>query len=343
MTRAGTTAGVAFRPATAALDAAVTAGARWRERRGVALMLVLWVIVVLGAVALGVVGLSRAETSRVSTVRARTVARYAAESGIAATRTQLRELIAAAATPEAGARAFPEFAKRLIGQGVQALGSARYQVAIVDLNARVDLNASNRAVLLGLLEQFVDARRAEELVEALRDWTDEDEVPSPYGGEAPEYLASGSVFLPPNRPLLRLDELPRIRGFTDSLSLELAPYVTVHGDGRVNVNTAPRPVLAAVLGGSGAHADLFTSRREQGTTFGTLAAIRDALAPAGGDAVGVQTGALTTVPSRVLLISRGWEEGRPLTHEIQAVYSIESVGPDGEVRLELRHWIERDL
>jgi general secretion pathway protein K len=306
-------------------------------------MLVLWVIVVLGAVALGVVGLSRAETSRVATARARAVGRYAAESGIVATRTQLRELIAAAATPEAGTRVFPDFERQQAAQGVQTLGSARYQVAIVDLNARVDLNASGRAVILGLLDQFVDARKAEELVEALRDWTDEDEVPSPYGGEAPEYLASGSPFLPPNRPLLRLDELPRIRGFTDSLALVLAPYVTVHGDGRVNVNTAPRPVLAAVLGAGGVHADLFAPRRQGAKTFETLAAVRDALAPAGGDAAGAQAGALTTVPSRVLIISRGWEEGRPLTHEIQAVFSIESVAQDGGVRLELRHWIERDL
>jgi hypothetical protein len=38
-----------------------------------------------------------------------------------------------------------------------------------------------------------------------------------------------------------------------------------------------------------------------------------------------------------MLISRGWQEGHPLTHEIQAVYSI--LGR----RLMLQAWWERDL
>jgi hypothetical protein len=28
------------------------------------------------------------------------------------------------------------------------------------------------------------------------------------------------------------------------------------------------------------------------------------------------------MPSRLLVISRGWQDGHPLTHEIQAVYAI---------------------
>jgi hypothetical protein len=39
----------------------------------------------------------------------------------------------------------------------------------------------------------------------------------------------------------------------------------------------------------------------------------------------------------LLLISRGWQDGHPLTHEIQAAYAI--VGH----RLVLQAWSERDL
>ena len=42
------------------------------------------------------------------------------------------------------------------------------------------------------------------------------------------------------------------------------------------------------------------------------------------------------MPSRLLVISRGWQAGHPLTHEIQAVYAI--VGS----RLKLVSLIERD-
>ena len=52
--------------------------------RGVALALVLWLVVLLGAVAATVVASTRGATNIVLNARARTVARYAAESGIVA-------------------------------------------------------------------------------------------------------------------------------------------------------------------------------------------------------------------------------------------------------------------
>jgi len=51
------------------------------RERGVALMLVLWLIVVLGAIAVGVGALAREESNVVGNVRTRAAARYAAESG----------------------------------------------------------------------------------------------------------------------------------------------------------------------------------------------------------------------------------------------------------------------
>jgi general secretion pathway protein K len=302
-----------------------------RERRGVALVLVLWLIVVLGAVAVSVISVSRSETNIVASIRIRTVARYAAESGVAAVRAQYEQMLREADAPEGEIGIFPRLSERLARSGVQALGSARYQVVIADLNARVDLNRSDRAVLLGLFQQFVGDGEAEELVEALRDWKDEDDVASPLGGEAAEYLQDGSPFTPPNRPLLRLDELTRIRGFTDSIAAELAPYVTVYGDGYVNANSAPFPVLAAVpaLGVTGA--ELLIQRRERGEPLRSLAQLA------------VRPSRITTLTTRVLVISRGWEDGSPLTHEIQAVFEVERVTSEGSPRLSLRYWTERDL
>jgi hypothetical protein len=47
--------------------------------------------------------------------------------------------------------------------------------------------------------------------------------------------------------------------------------------------------------------------------------------------------ALVNRPSRLLFIARGWQQGFPLTHEIQAVYAIEGTS------LVLVAWQERDL
>ena len=48
-------------------------------------------------------------------------------------------------------------------------------------------------------------------------------------------------------------------------------------------------------------------------------------------------GAVVDEPSRILVISRGWLRGQPLTHEIQAVYAIEGNS------VTLVRWQERDL
>ncbi|MSR22512.1 MAG: hypothetical protein EXR92_03045 [Gemmatimonadetes bacterium] len=64
-------------------------------------------------------------------------------------------------------------------------------------------------------------------------------------------------------------------------------------------------------------------------TINSATAPEPVLAAAGGE--------LRDEPSRILVVSRGWLEGHPLTHEIQAVYAV--VGSD----LTLIRWREGDL
>jgi hypothetical protein len=49
------------------------------------------------------------------------------------------------------------------------------------------------------------------------------------------------------------------------------------------------------------------------------------------------TGELRDEPSRILVVSRGWQDGHPLTHEIEAVYAVAGA------ELTLIRWRERDL
>jgi general secretion pathway protein K len=60
-------------------------------------------------------------------------------------------------------------------------------------------------------------------------------------------------------------------------------------------------------------------------------------ATASGMVLAAAGGELQDEPSRLLVISRGWLDGHPLTHEIQAVFAIEGN------RLALVRWRERDL
>jgi general secretion pathway protein K len=306
-------------------------------------MLVLWVIVVLGAIGAGVAAAARGQTRLVETVRARTVARYAAESGVVATMALVNERLRGEETPEQQARLFGELEDVLGRWGQRELGAARYQVIVTDLNARVDLNNSAEVVLLGLLQQFAEEREAEALVNALYDWTDEDDEALRDGADVRDHVRPGSLFVPPKGPLLRLDELPRIPGFTDSIADLLAPYVTVWGDGQVNVNTAPLPVLAAVPEIGEVAAEALVESREQGGIMASSAAAYARLAEESPGAVAVQLRNITTRSRRVLVVSRGWEAGRPFTHEIQVVFELLVWGFTDEPRVRVLYWTERDL
>ncbi len=177
----------------------------------------------------------------------------------------------------------------------------------------------------------------------MEDWKDEDDEPLPAGAEAAEYARAGSPYRPGNRQLMRLDELARIHGFGDSIAGLLAPHVTVWSDGRVNVNTAEAPVLAAVpeIGEYGAE-DLIGAR-DQGVVMGTKLAVHSRLSELSPEPIGAQLRHVAMVPGRLLVISRGWEEGRPLTHEVQAVFDLAVGGPAGRANLRVRYWTERDL
>ena len=306
---------------------------RRRDRRGVALMLALWLIVVLGAIAAGVAASTRSESTLVLNVRTRTAARYAAESGVIAATARLYELLGRAGAPEEQALVFRGLDEQFVALREADVGGARFGIAVVDLSARVDLNRAPAETISGLLAQFAGTRDVASLGAALQDWKDADDRALSGGAEAEEYRRAGSPFVPPNGPLRRLDELTRIIGFTDSLASALAPYVTVDGDLRINVNSAPEVVLAAIVGPSGAR--VLVARREADGPFPTMVDVLKAMQGAT-----FSPGAflhLSVLPTRLLIVSRGWEPGHPLTHEIQAVYELRSS------TLVLRSWRERDL
>jgi type II secretory pathway component PulK len=309
--------------------------------RGVALILALWVIAVLGVIAAGVVGAVRSELSLVLNLRARSLARYAAESGVIVARAEVGEAFRTAGSPTELAHVFARVTEEMARLGEQPLGDARFQIAMADVTGRIDLNQADAGTLLRLFGQFAPSEEAGALVDALLDWKDPDDSPRPRGAERAAYRRAGSPFQPPNHALRRLEELHRIAGFTDSIVDALAPFVTVRGDGFTNVNTAPEPVLAALPGIGRTGATQIAARRRDGVIESLVEVGR--VLGAGRAGVGVPGVRLSTIPLRVLVVSRGWMAGHPLTHEIQAVFELRDATPPGAVRLVLRHWSERDL
>jgi general secretion pathway protein K len=295
-------------------------------------VLVLWLMVLLGAVAASVVATTRTQSNALVNARARVVARYAAESGLVAGTTLLERRLAGAYTAEQQLVALTDIERELAGLREVTLGNAHFGVAVVNLNARLDLNEAEPATLIGLFSRFVPLSNARAVVDALQDWRDPDDLVRPFGAEKEAYDRAGSPFVPSNAPLRRPEELRRVRGVTDSLAAAIAPYVTVDGDMSIDVNSASETVLAAIPGIGPAGARTIVSRRRQGGVFESVSEVQSLLGATESPVL-----RLAVTPSRVLLVSRGWLAGHPLTHEIQAVYAL--VGQ----QLLLRSWRERDL
>jgi len=308
-------------------------------------MLVLWVLLVLGAASLQVLAEVRSRVDVAALARSRTVARYAAESGVTAAQTLLDEMVHAAASPTDQARLFDEYRRTVEAWGERQIGSGRYQVAVEDLNSRVDLNQSRTLVLQGLFRQFVSDPQADALVRALRGSEEEEEevtrdtvdLSASDQGTAASFGGQASTA----RPLMHLEELTLVPGFGDSLLAAIAPYVTVQGDGRINVNTAPVPVLAAVPEIGDVAARSFVDARDRRGPLASGLAVYSQLAEISRGAVSARMPDLVTTPRRVRVVSRGWEDGLPYTHEVQAVFEVVSSGLVTGSRVRPRFWTER--
>jgi general secretion pathway protein K len=268
-----------------------------REPRGVALVFVLWLLVLLGVAASEIALRARNESNLVSTLRSRSVGRYAAESGILLATARIEGLLDSLRAPAERAAAFRHESLRSPIAEI-ALGDARFGVAIIDLNARLDLNRADATTLRNLFRQFVPESRAADVVRALK-----------------------------QDPVRRVEELARVPNAGDSLALAVAPYVTVWSDGLVNLNSASERVLAALPGVGRAAAANIVRQRESGEVL---------TSPEGVRSRGADGPLLTVLPTRLMLVCRGWQAGHPLTHEIDAVYVV--LGQS----LVLQSWEERD-
>jgi len=229
--------------------------------RGVALLLVLWLLVLMT----GVVS-AFALTARVEGLEGRwqersVAARLAAESGI--------ELAAIRLAASDQARRW-----RADGRPYNfAFEGWRVQVRVQDESGKVDLNAATPDVMSGLLVALgEDPQSAARLTSAINDWHDDDSLLSAGGGaEDPQYAAEGLPYGAKDRPFELASELRLVLGVSPALYARMAPHVTVYsGMSRPEAASASAPVLRALGMDAAGVAQVEAERAGSGT--GVLAA-----------------------------------------------------------------------
>ena len=226
---------------------------RSRER-GVALLVVLLVIALVGLVAIETQYVVRIDGRIASHVAFDTRFHFIAKAGVEASRSLLREdrrdntsdhLLETWAAP--------------IGYPIE---DVLVSLDILDENRKLPLNALltrpteeggeaqvNEEIFAALEELLVILELEPGIAEAILDWIDPDDVPTGNGGAE---LGFYEDLTPPyrirNASLGTIEELRMVR-FVDPPSFQaLAPFVSPYPrDARVNVNTAPAEVLRAMV------------------------------------------------------------------------------------------------
>ena len=145
----------------------------------------------------------------------------------------------------------------------------RFEVQIIDLTGRIQINnliqqegkekgkynKAQKDLLRRFLgsEQFnLDPEEVDNLIDAIKDWIDPDNEPTKFGAESSYYLTLERPYSCKNAPLEFLEELLLIRGITKELFYGtkgkpgIAYYLSTQGNGRININTAPPPVLRSL-------------------------------------------------------------------------------------------------
>ena len=123
----------------------------------------------------------------------------------------------------------------------------------LNLGLLVDQKGRTNALWVGVFKRLLEVTGNDpDLLPALLDWLDKDSKVRTGGAEEAEYQALGKKYKPRNGPLLDMDELVLVRGFVGQTldggekTTGLAGLVTVVGGSKINVNTAPLPVLRAL-------------------------------------------------------------------------------------------------
>jgi general secretion pathway protein K len=199
---------------------------RGRRTRGIAFVLVLWVIAML-AILLGSFSLvARTENLQSRHLFETTQARYAAEAGMNLAVFELRK-----SDPQ----------ERWVADGrpyVFRYDDAEIEIRITDDSGKIDINAATPELLTNLFTaRGVELSQAQALAAAIMDWRDPDDVPQLNGAEINEYKAAGLSYGPKNAPFDTVSELQQVLGMNYALYEKVEPALTIYS-GRSNPNAA---------------------------------------------------------------------------------------------------------
>ena len=208
-----------------------------RNHKGLALVLVLWMLTLLSVMAGSFALTMRRETAIIAGIKNNAQARAIAEAGIAMAEWMMLN-------------ADPELRWNTDGRIYElSYADARIRVRLLSEAGKIDINKADEAQLQALISYIEeDALKQIQIVDAILDWRDEDDLVNNNGAEKNEYQAAGLRYGPANKAFQSIDELQMVLGVDATIFNHLEPLVTVYSNQQLDLQKASREVLQA-LGG----------------------------------------------------------------------------------------------
>lgn len=208
--------------------------AQWQ--RGVALILVLWFIVLLGVLALGLSKVGRNNALIARQLSSLTQARHLAEGGV---QVVLANLLMASDE------------ERLLADGEVfslSLEQGTVELLLWNESGKIDINQASEALLVRLFEAHaLPLEQSQALAGAIADWRDEDDLVRLHGAEDEDYTAAGLAYGAGDSVFTSVSELRKVLGMNENIYQQIEADVTIYSKNQgVNPRIAPLSVLLAI-------------------------------------------------------------------------------------------------
>jgi general secretion pathway protein K len=293
-------------------------------RRGIAQLLVLWALVLLGTLALGFSLSMRTEAQAARNGVDDARAYFQARTGVMRT-------VALLSSVPADNVARMEIAGRE--------GDASYAVRVESESGKVDINLVQDGVLLEILRKGgLPDDAAESVRDAILDWRDPDDTPRPRGAEWPDYARLPEAVQPRDGKFGDVGELRYVMGVTPEFYERfLSKVFTAHGNSpQVSVSDAPEAVLRALPGVSPEAAKELVAQRKAGASPQS----KDLAAMAAGLGITAEGLALLSGSraSAVYTITATGSAGGGVVHAIRCLVEVAAGGKKGVMIL---RWLDQ--
>ena len=256
--------------------------------RGIALLIILWVMTVLTVMAFSFTVMTRAESYGTMAFKEQTEKKLLAEAGI---ERGIMEIIYRSTNRN----------QAVVLEGMEAwkpdgtahtvdMGGGGCMVRIIDESGKISLNGltdSSGIVMKKLLtNRGIASEHADIIVDSILDWKDADDLHRLSGAESDYYLSLAKPYKARNQDFETLEELILVRGITPDIlygaegAKGIIPFLTVHGKtSLIDINAAPKEVLEALPGMDAATVERIVAFRGASEIRGD-AAVRDLLGAA---------------------------------------------------------------